>query len=251
MESFSIGILSWHSTDVLINTLTSYHDNGLLSLCSDVKIWFQEITDDDKAIAAHYGVKAIGSKDNVGIGKAFLELAKNASHDKILFLEHDFVLIEDIEVTRKRIESGIKLLSYEYDCVRYRHRKKPGYPHFSFKYKGNELNYVDPEIKLEYPHLLDSLHWLDPAEKFPSHIGKQIIDNEEYFVTTSRFGCFTNNPCMYKKDFYIRTIKSYVGDGIDLEGKISYDWARGGYNIAHGEGLFEHVDKSKYGGTSY
>lgn len=247
MDKFSIGILSWHSTDVLINTLSSYHNNGLLSLCDDVKIWFQEINDDDKAIAAHYGIKALGTKENIGIGKAFLKLAQNASHDNLLLLEHDWELIESEDVTKQRLDSGMKLLEFGYDCIRYRHRSNPGYPHFSFKYQGNELNYTDPEIKLEHPHLLDSVHWLDPAEKFPTKIGKQMIDEDQYFVTTSRYGNWTNNPCLFKKDFYIKTVKAYTGNGIDLEGKISYDWARANYNVAHGEGLFKHNDFIKHG----
>lgn len=249
MENFSIGILSWHSTDVLINTLTSYHDNGLLSLCSDVKIWFQEITDEDKAIAAHYGVKAIGSKDNVGIGKAFLELAKNASNEKILLLEHDWELIESFEITKHRLESGLKLLDWGYDCVRYRSRKNYGYPHFSDRnYRFNPHQYFDPEIQMPYPHLLDTVHWSeDPDVEYKGKIGKQIINEDIYYVAPSKYANWTNNPCVYNKKFYVDTVKPYTGGGIDLEGKISYWWARQNYNVAHGEGLFKHNDFIKHG----
>ena len=246
MEKFSIGILSWRSTDVLINTLTSYHNNGLLSYCKDVNIYFQEINDTDRQIAAHYGVKAIGTKENVGIGKGFLELAKNASNDKILLLEHDWCLVENLEITKQRLESGLSLLDVGYDCVRMRHRINFGRPHFSLKYKDKELDYFDPEIKMEHPHLLDSLHWCNPAEKFPSKIGNQDWKGESYFVSTSRYACFTNNPCLYKKDFYLKTVKPFMGEGIDLEGKISYWWARQNFNVAHGEGLFSHNDFKKY-----
>ena len=53
---------------------------------------------------------------------------------------------------------------------------------FSFKYRGKELDYYDKEIECTSPHLLDSVHWCNPAENFPNHI-KQ---SGEYFITTSR-----------------------------------------------------------------
>ena len=40
----SIGILSWKSGQTLVNTLTTYHDNGLFDLVNDVCILFQEFS---------------------------------------------------------------------------------------------------------------------------------------------------------------------------------------------------------------
>ena len=53
-----------------------------------------------------------------------------------MVLEHDWKLIEDRDVTLDRVKSGIELLDNGYSCVRYRHRKEPGNPHFSFRYQG-------------------------------------------------------------------------------------------------------------------
>ena len=249
MEKFSIGILSWHSTDDLITTLTSYHDNGLLYFCDDVTLYFQEINETDKAIAKHYNIKYIGTSENIGIGQAFIKLVEKAKYDKVLLLEHDWNLIEPIEIVKSRIESGLILLDSGYDCIRYRSRKNPGYPHFSIqKYQGRELEYYDPEIKLEYPHLLDSIHWLDDPDKtFPGKIGVQEINGEKYYVSSSRYGNFTNNPCLYRKKFYLDVTKPHAGSGIALEGNISYAWARAAYNVAHGEGIFRHYNPQKYG----
>jgi hypothetical protein len=52
---------------------------------------------------------------------------------------------------------------------------------------------------------------------------------------------------MYKKEFYISTVTPFAGGGIDLEGNISKWWAKQNYKVAHGEGLFCHIDKVKYG----
>jgi len=239
----SIGILSWKSGQTLVNTLTTYFERQFLHQVNDVCILFQEVSEQDKQIANHFGIPYIGLEKNVGIGEGFIRLTEQAQTDNVLILEHDWKLIEDKQTTIDRLKSGLELLDRGYSCVRYRHRKEPGYPHFSFKYQGRELDYYDEEIECTSPHLLDSVHWTDPAEQFPQHIGK----DGEYFTTTSRYGNWTNNPCLYKKDFYLETVKQFAGTGIALEGNISRWWAKQTYKVAHGEGLFKHLDEGKHG----
>jgi len=241
----SIGILSWHSGQTLVNTLYSYHVNGLLNMVEDVTIFFQETTDEDRKIADHYAIPFIESKENVGIGKAFIELSKNAKTDNILFLEHDWKLIEDRFTTHKRLSSGLDLIDKGFNLVKYRHRNEPGFPLFSQRvYQGNELNHYDSEMDLTSPHLLDSIHWLrNPELDFPDKIQKQ----DEYFTTTSRWGNWTNNPGLFNTQFYIDTVEPFAGGGIDLEGKIGGWWARQDFKVAHGEGLFKHEDLKKFG----
>lgn len=239
----SIGILSWKSGQVLVNTLQTYFEREFLHQVNDVTILFQEFSEQDKQIAEHFNIPYIGLKENIGIGQGFIRLTENAQTDNVLVLEHDWKLIEDKETTEKRIKSGIELLENGYDCIRYRHRKHPGHPHFSFQYRGRELDYYDKEIEVTSPHLLDSVHWTDPAEQFSDKIQKE----GEYFVTTSRWGNWTNNPCLYKKNFYLETVKPFAGSGIALEGNISKWWAQQTYKVAHGEGLFHHLDEGKYG----
>jgi hypothetical protein len=41
-------------------------------------------------------------------------------------------------------------------------------------------------------------------------------------------------------------VPPFAGKGIELEGKISYWWARQDFPVAHGEGLFMHNDFKKY-----
>lgn len=241
--NLSIGILAWKSGQTLVETLYSYYENGLLELVNDVTILFQEFSEQDKEIADHFNIPYIGLSENIGIGKAFLMLTENAKSENVMVLEHDWQLIENKNLTQARLKSGIELLNSGISVVRYRHRTNPGNPHFSFRHKGNELNYYDPEIGCTSPHLLDSIHWLNPDEEFPDKITKQ----GEYFVTTARWGNWTNNPCMYKKDFYLDVVTDFAGDGISLEGNISKWWATQTYKVAHGEGLFKHNDWRKYG----
>jgi PHD/YefM family antitoxin component YafN of YafNO toxin-antitoxin module len=239
----SIGILSWHSGQVLVDTLTTYYENGLFDKVNDVTILFKEVTPQDMEIARHFGLDFIGLQKNVGIGQAFIRLTENAKEDCVLVLEHDWNLIENKETTYERLESGLELLGGSVDVVRYRHRQQPGNPHFSFRNIGKELTYYDDEIECTSPHLLDSLHWLKTKKEFPQHIGQF----GEYFLAGSRYGNWTNNPCLYRKQFYLDIVRPFAGEGISLEGNISKWWAQQNYSVAHGEGLFKHNDWQKYG----
>lgn len=241
----SIGILAWNSGQTLVNTLHSYYLNGLLEMVNDVTIFFQEVTEEDRTIAHHFGVNYIESSNNVGIGKAFIDLANNAQTENILLLEHDWKLIENEDTTYNRLNSGLELLNQEFDFVRYRHRKTPGYPLFTQPaYQGKELNHYDSSMDLVSPHLLDSIHWLETPElDFPDKIQKQ----GEYFIASSRWGNWTNNPGLFKKDFYLEVVSQFINPkDLLLEPSISGWWARQDYKVAHGEGLFKHEDLKKY-----
>jgi hypothetical protein len=239
----SIGILSWHSRQVLVDTLITYHNNGLLDMVNDVTILFQEFDQQDYLSVKHFGLNVIGMNSNIGIGKGFKKLTQNAQTDYILILEHDWNLIEDRETTYKRLSQSISAIEMGLDVVRLRHRKDPGYPHFSFQYRGKELTYYDHWHELTSPHLLDSIHWCEADIEFPEQIKK----SEDMFHTTSRYGNWTNNPCLYKKEFYLSVIEPFMGDGIDLERKIAYWWPRQNFKVGHNEGLFKHNDWAKYG----
>jgi hypothetical protein len=239
----SIGILAWHSGQVLVDTLTTYHNNGLFDIINDVTILFQEVTTQDIEIASHFGIDCIALQRNIGIGQAFIKLTENAKEDYVLVLEHDWNLIESPETTYDTLKRSYQAIEMGMDVVRLRHRQHPGNPHFSFKHIGKELTYYDDEIECTSPHLLDSVHWLDPAVEFPQYINK----SEDIFWTTSRYGNWTNNPCLYKKQFYLDTVKPFAGEGIGLEGNISKWWAQQQFKVGHGEGLFKHNDWQKYG----
>jgi len=239
----SIGILAWNSGQTLVNTLQTYFDRRMLHYVNDVTILFQSVNEQDKEIARHFNIPYIGCESNIGIGQAFIKLTENSQTENVMVLEHDWKLIEDETITIDRLNSGIELLNKGFSCVKYRHRKRPGKPLFSQIHEGNELNYYDREIEQKSPHLLDSVHWCNPNEKFPNYIQKE----GEYFTTTSRWANWTNNPCMYKKEFYLETVTPFAGNGIDLEGNIGKWWAKQEYKVAHGNGLFTHLDEGKYG----
>ena len=61
----SIGILSWNSGQVLVDTLTTYYENGLFDMVNDVTILFQEFNEQDYQIAKHFGLNIIGMQTNI------------------------------------------------------------------------------------------------------------------------------------------------------------------------------------------
>lgn len=240
----SIGILSWKSNQTLRNTLESYKKNGLLEIANDVTLFFQECSEEDIEIAREYNIPFIAFNSNIGIGNAFIKLSQIAETENVLLLENDWELTEDKKTTFERLKSGIKILNSGYNCVRYRHRKNPGYPLYSKNvYEGNELEHYDEITQLNSPHLIECFHWVDnPDVIFADKIKKE----NDYYTTTSRWSSFTNNPCLYKKNFYLNNIKKFKDKGKLLENDISYWWVRQNFKVACSEGLFTHNDIQKY-----
>ncbi|CAM2919429.1 hypothetical protein DRF59_03045 [Chryseobacterium flavum] len=238
----SICILSWKTGKTLKNTLKSYKKFGLLDIVDDIIILFQEVTEEDKKLADQYKIRYIGLNENIGIGKGMKMLAENATRENILFLEHDWELLENQNTTFSRLKSGLEMLNSGFDVIRFRSRKNPGNPLISIRHKGNELNYYDDWHECTSPHLLESLHWLDPATEFPDKIQKQ----GEYFITTSRWANWTNNPYLVRKKFLLNTIIPFSGETASLERNIAAWWVKQNFKIAQGEGLFKHNDLTKY-----
>lgn len=238
----SICILSWKTGKTLKNTLKSYSKFGLLNMTEDIVILFQEVSKEDKKLADQYKIRYIGLQDNIGIGKGMKMLAENAVCDNILFLEHDWELIEDQKTVFTQLNGGLEMLDSGFDVIRYRSRENPGYPLISIRHKGNELNYYDNWHECTSPHLLESLHWLDPAAEFPDKIQKQ----GEFFITTSRWANWTNNPYLVRKKFLLGTIIPFSGETASLERNIAAWWVKQNFKIAQGEGLFMHNDLTKY-----
>lgn len=240
----SIGILSWKSNKTLRNTLNSYKQNGLFDIVDNVVLFFQEISDEDRDLAKEYNIPFISDDKNIGIGNAFIKLAEVSKENYILLLEHDWELTKDIKTTFLELKRCIELLNNGYNCVRLRNVKKPGNPLYSQNaYQGNELNHYDSIIDLTSPHLFECRHWIENIEEvFPDKIKKE----NDYFATTSRWSNFTNNPCLYDKNFYVDAVYPFKGKGQHLENDISYWWARQNFKIAWGEGLFTHNDIQKH-----
>lgn len=245
----SIGILGWNSNNSsLPNTLFSYLRNEFLEVSDDITIFFQEFKEEDKKLADYFNLKYIESDTNVGIAKAFYSLVNNAKYENFLILEHDWYLQENAETVLKRMKSAIKMLNDGYDCIKMRSMLRPGFTDFSvIRYMDNPLSYFDEELQLPYPHLLDACHvFKNIHETYPNEI-QQVFDGDcMYYTSSSRYGNYTNNPCIYKTKFFKEILEKFLGEKDSLEGLISRWWAHQNFKVAHSEGLFTHFDVVKY-----
>jgi len=231
--NFSIGILTWGSHQTLINTLESYKNSGLLDMANDVCILAQEATDVDQKIARYYEIDLIPSKTNIGIGRGLSTLATAALTDNILLLENDWVILEEFFPTvQEEIEKGLYMINNNIaNVVKYRSRTKYGDPLYTLQFAGDEMQ--SPK------HLIECVHWREnPDLDFPEYINKN-IDTGMYYAD-SKYSNHTNNPCLYKKEFYLDNIAPFSGNGVDLEGKIDGWWQEQKFTVAQGEGLFTH-----------
>jgi hypothetical protein len=229
-------ILGWNSSNKIRDSLNTYRDNGLLDMVGNVILYFQEVSVEDFNLAKEFNLDFIGSSQNVGIGKAFTSASKICKSTYILPLEHDWLLIENLEKTYKILSESIDLIKNGATCVKLRHRKNPGDPLHSESVMWRELESFDNECDCFGHHLLESVHWSDPSIRFPDKVKKE----GDWFYTKSCWSNFTNNPCVWNREFYINNIGPFSGNGIDLEGSIAKWWVKQDFVIYQGEGLFTH-----------
>ena len=230
----SIGVLTWGSPKTLSNTLNSYMACGLFDVCDDVMLFAQETTDADRQIAQQSGIsRVIESRTNLGIGAGFIKLIEDSRYENILLLENDWVAIESEEVVRSQLEQGLALLDqHGLDVIKYRSRFDPGEPLYSMTYKDREMD--------SPPHLMECVHWrANPDVDFPEQISKiSLVD--DWYVSSSKYCCQTNNPTMMKKEFYLKNIAPWDRGGTTLEIAIMNFWKSSDFKIAHSRGLFKH-----------
>lgn len=232
----TIAILSWAAHETLINTLESYRKYNLDD--EDKIIFFQEYSDDDIEIAHRYGYRWIGSPFNVGIGAAYAALANQAKGEFFLFLENDWELICD--PINQIYAAQVLLHAHLTDVVRLRHRSLPGAPLWTMQFQDREM---------ERPtHLLDSVHWTDPAAKFPDLVkrtgvliqtGPDENVQEVFWGTDAGHANWTNNPTLFRTDWVQENIVPRVGDS-DLERDIQSWWEQQSFRVSQGNGLFTH-----------
>ncbi len=245
MSGLSIGILSWGLPATLWKTLSSFRRHRLFERADECLIYFNEMTALDQSIARHFGIRSLGSPENIGIGRALTALVTEARGDTFLFLENDWELVEDAAVTGARLTRSLALLaSNEVQLVRLRHRVRHGMPLFQTQCVGQEESAP--------PFLLDTQHWIDdPAARFPGRVSKRRIEGEDWFFSAARFANFTNNPCLYPTAFLRDRILPYAkGVHISLELDVNAWWLEeDGIRVAQGPGLFMHsrIDRGQPG----
>lgn len=122
--TISLGLLSWHAHETLVKTLSSYAH--LRDMVDEKVMFFNDISDEDRRIAADFGFRAAGTQENLGILGGTLNLARELSGDAILLVQNDNPVNVPPEVLKSRLDDAIALLeSGEADMVRLRDRFDP------------------------------------------------------------------------------------------------------------------------------
>lgn len=270
--TIGLGILSWKSHKTLEKSLESYEKINLKNIFDEVKIIFQEITEEDKKLAKKYGYNYVGTHNNLGIQYGHKLIHDNLSTDYVVVLENDNPVIVDRETFKQRIENSIVYLeNNEIDLMRLRHRWDFGegfsldkYTDFyevknlHEKYSSNKIisTFFTPVIKL-FKRFIRSEKALriagyslyfekEPQKIFPKYIKK--ID-EEIFSVDSYILTWTNQSVLLKRKFYGELIDyAYANPSSrtsnnfqDLEKPLNCKWWREqNYKIGVCEGIFTH-----------
>lgn len=119
--------LSWRAPVTLRHTLDSYRSAGIDTLFAQRWCYFNEITDDDRAVARDAGYEVLGTTDNVGIFGGMAALAAAAGCRFLLLTENDCPSVVGPDEL-SRMLAGVLADMADHDCPVFslRSRYDPG-----------------------------------------------------------------------------------------------------------------------------
>ena len=267
-----VGILSWKSHKTLEKSLQSYEKIGFKDFFDEVKIIFQEISEEDKKLAEKYGYDYVGTEKNLGIQEGHNLICENMKTDYVLVLENDNPVVENKETVYKRLFQALELLENNtIDIMRLRHRWNFGegfglkkyLDFFNIKKLHKNYNYIEPKSSLINSFIKYFKRFLRPdkakrlagyslyCEKFPDRLFPKYIHklDDELYSVSSNIMAWTNQSVLLKRELYEKLLKyanehpsSRDANGFqDLEKPLNCKWWREhDYKIGVGEGIFSH-----------
>lgn len=271
--TIGVGILSWKSHQTLEKSLQSYERIGFKDFFDDIKIIFQEVSEEDKKLAEKYGYEYVGLDNNVGIQGGHRHIYENLKTDYVLVLENDNPVVESRDITYERLLESINLLNNKtIDIMRLRHRWNFGEGFSLEKYLNffdvqslhKKYNYLEIKETTILEKMLKYLNRIlrpdkakrlagyslycekNPDKVFPNEIKK--ISTELYNVNSSIM-TWTNQSVLLTRSLYGELLdyadsnpSSRAANGFqDLEKPLNSKWWRAqNYKIGVGEGIFSH-----------
>lgn len=272
-KTIGVGILSWKSHKTLEKSLQSYEQIGFKDYFDEVKIIFQEVSEDDILLAKKYGYEYIGLENNLGIQGGHNCIFENITTDYVLVLENDNPVVEPIDITYNRLLESVNLLnSNVVDIMRLRHRWNFGQGFSLNKYLDlyeleeahDKYQFINPTnnnfLKIFYKYCYRILRAdkatriagyslyceKNPDKLFPNDINKI---NEDLFSVSSNIMTWTNQSVLLSRKLYGELLdyannnpSSRAANGFqDLEKPLNCRWWRKqNYKIGVGEGIFSH-----------
>lgn len=260
IQNLTVGMLT-HEPRAIKISLATYEEHGLFDVIPEFILFInkrnQEIEKIVEPYVKKYGRKkfrVLGSRENLGINGGIIALTEAASYNYFLFLERDFLLIEPNTCVVEQLEAGIKLLETgDVHVVRYRHRYEAGFPNWAelFYYGKEDLAFIGRQ-----PNLGCNVHyWVwDTAERWPQYFQRCGTDPE--MICTDSYYCnWTNNPQLWRIDWwnkeYVERFSKWERQDPfdDLEAYMNWEpnaWNERQFVVAQGDGLFKHVDHTKF-----
>ena len=227
--SFSIGLLSWKAHQTVRKTLESYRRAGLWATADEGKIFFNEMSEEDKKLAAEFGVEAIGSEKNLGIWGGMDAAAKALKGDVILLLQNDCPVVASADETSATIREGVELIERgEADMIRLRHRFNQGDGisfgkffdyHFVHELDERAGKYFDPKVPADGFHdtarrilmrvlrprasrkrLISIIH----LEAHPEQVAPKFVRKVgRFYLVDSAIINFSEQPLLISKKLYL------------------------------------------------
>jgi len=257
----AICILSWKNPKVLTKTLETYKKGNLFDFFDEKLIFFQEITNEDKAIAKKFNIQCIGTEKNIGIAEAWELILKHIQSNYVLMLENDCPLIESRKVTEAQLKTAYNLLSSDVaKIVRLRHTKTPG-DKFETTEKYKNYHTANFQIfsflrKIFRPFKAKRLIGIAPyVVSNPEQVHHNEIRkfDEHSYLTNSSHINWTNQFVMFDKEFVLEVllerVKNYPSNRTlngfqDIERALNCSWWRKNkFSIGICKGLFTHDSK--------
>jgi hypothetical protein len=197
----TIGYLCWKKYGIFRQTLISHRKLHELIPKEKRIIFFQEIDDEAVALAHEFNCTYMGSKNNVGIMDAFIELVNRCQSQYFIFCENDFLLLNSPDFCiKKTLEDSVSLLQeYETGQVKLSNTKNPGFLYITPKNKERWMT----EDRREFRYKIESLSWVD-ASIYPE---MQIIEkNYKWYKVGYRDQNWSNHIYMCNTSFLRDTV---------------------------------------------
>lgn len=258
-------MLSWKAPKTVANTLAQYGEfpRGL----AEFKVFFQEMSEADRAVAERAGVAYAGRPDNVGIQSGMRWVVEGLASEYVLYLENDFNLVVPVDEALAELARALEWIrSDRVDIVRLRSLFNPGFPCGDPEKYSSVFRPVDVDPRFCYPIVLGKgnplVRWFRPGkarraasraayvEREPERLYPGVFRRDETgLITSSAFLNWTNNPVLLRKRLFLE-IADYadahpssrgVGGMQDFEKPLNCRWWRSRkYRIGLLPGIFTH-----------
>ena len=224
-QAAKIGLcmLSWRAPETIKKTLSAL---TLLDshIFSDRLIFFQEISEADRAVAAQYGMRAVGNNRNLGIREGIKSAVANCQADLVLFLECDCLQLESLAVAEAQISCAAHYIADQrLHVCRLRHTQRPGEDYSGYR---KFLRYW-PSIQeaRQSQRLVCAVRRLLRPWKATRLIGQAVMDSHEahrrfpqwiekiecgLMRMNSRVIPWTNQSILVDKSWFLETLLPYA-----------------------------------------